>query len=176
MRSSVRVLALLPAFVLLLPRPGLPQVEANPAGHEHAGFYTVAEYDDTRDPGVDLRASVDRAQAEGKRILLEVGGTWCGWCKLLDAFIHDHSAVSERLEAGFLIMKVNWSRENRNEGFLGQYPTIYGYPHIFVLEKDGTLLHSQDTVELEEGKSYNEAVLLAFLDRWMPSTRGGETG
>ena len=143
---------------------------------EHAAFYFVAAYDETRNPAVDLTAAVERAQAEGKRILLEVGGTWCGWCKLLDGFIHDHAAVSDKLEAGFLIMKVNWSRENENEAFLGQYPTIHGYPHIFVLEKDGTFLHSQDTAELEEGHSYNEGVLLAFLDEWMPRTQGNGSG
>ena len=68
--------------------------------------------------------------------------------------------------------KLNWSRDNRNEEVLGQYPTIRGYPHIFVLEKDGTFLHSKNTVELEKGRSYDEEVLLAFLDEWMPSTDG----
>ena len=167
MRSSTRVLALLPAFFLSSVDSSLCQTQ-----QEYGAFYVVSEYDELRDPAVDLAAAVDRARAEGKRILLEVGGTWCGWCKLLDAFIHDHPAVSGKLEKGFLIMKVNWSQGNRNEGFLGQYPTVRAYPHIFVLEKDGTLLHSQDTGELEEGSSYNEEVLLAFLDEWMPPTGG----
>jgi len=164
MRSSTRLLALIPASLLLSVEPSVCQTEQDPAA-----FYVVADYDEARDPTVDLKATVERAQAEGKRILLEVGGVWCGWCKLLDGFIHDHSAVSGKLEAGFLIMKVNWSRGNPNEAFLGQYPTIRGYPHIFVLEKDGSFLHSQNTAELEEGKSYNEEVLLAFLDEWMHS-------
>jgi len=72
------------------------------------------------------------------------------------------------LAQGYLVVKVNWSRENRNEAFLSQYPSIRGYPHIFVLEKDGTFLHSQNTAELEEGRSYDLDVMLAFLDRWAP--------
>jgi len=167
MRSSTRVLALIPSFLLLTIEPSVCQTEQKPAA-----FYVVADYDEGRDPAVDLKATVERAQIEGKRILLEVGGVWCGWCKLLDGFIHDHPAVSGKLEAGFLIMKVNWSRGNKNENFLGQYPAIRGYPHIFVLEKDGAFLHSQNTAELEEGRSYNEEVLLAFLDDWMPSSTG----
>ncbi len=150
--------------LLLLP---LPQVAAQDSG-DKGSFYTVAEYGIDRDPAADLQATVDRAQEEGKRILIEVGGEWCGWCKLLDGFIHDHEAVSGKLEAGFLIMKVNYSSENRNEAFLGQYPEIRGYPHIFVLEKDGTFLYSKNTVELEEGPSYNEQAILDFLDEWMP--------
>jgi len=167
MRSSTRVLALVPSFLLLTIEPSVCQTEPEPAS-----FYVVANYDEGRDPAVDLKVTVQRAQTEGKRILLEVGGVWCGWCKLLDGFIHDHPAVSGKLEAGFLIMKVNWSRGYENEDFLGQYPAIRGYPHIFVLEKDGGLLHSQNTAELEEGRSYNEEVLLAFLDEWMSSSTG----
>jgi hypothetical protein len=43
-----------------------------------------------------------------------------------------------------------------------------GYPHLYVLEKDGNLLYSKNTVELEEGRSYNEQAILDFLDEWMP--------
>jgi len=167
MRSPTWVLALLPA-VLLPPTQGAScQTEQEPAS-----FYTVAQYDDIRDPALDLKTTLERAQLEGKRVLLEVGGSWCGWCKILDAFIHDHPSVSGKLDAGYLIMKVNFGGENRNEEFLGQYPAIPGYPHIYVLEKDGTLLHSQNTVELEKGRSYSEEAILAFLDQWMPAKTG----
>jgi len=137
-----------------------------------ASFYVVAEYDEARDPSADLEMAVARAGVEGKRILLEVGGEWCGWCKRLDLFIHEHATIFERLQGGFLIVKVNFSRGNANEDFLGDYPSIPGYPHIFVLEKDGTFLHSQGTSELEEGSSYNENAILAFLDAWKPDGAG----
>lgn len=164
MSGSSWMIALLPAAVLF-PAGPLPCQ----APQDHAAFYVVAEYDETRDPAADLAKAVSRARQEKKRILLEVGGTWCGWCKLLDGFIHDHAAVSDRLREGFLIVKVNWSRENPNQAFLGQYPAIHGYPHIFVLEEDGTFLHSQNTAELEEGRSYNLEAVLGFLDRWKPA-------
>ena len=66
-------------------------------------------------------------------------------------------------------MKVNYSDENRNTEFLASYPTVPAYPHFFVLESDGTFLHSQGTAELEEGRGYNEQVFLAFLDKWKPT-------
>lgn len=167
MRGSIWVSALVTLTILVGPIPAHPQT--NP---EHAAFYVVADYGVDRDPAEDLKMAVVRAQTEGKRILVQVGGPWCGWCRILDGFIHDHPSIFEKLEAGFLIMKVNWSRENKNESFLGQYPRIPGYPHIYVLEKDGSFLHSQDTVELEEGRSYNEQAILDFLDRWFPPPGG----
>ena len=66
-------------------------------------------------------------------------------------------------------MKGNYSEENRNREFLASYPTVPAYPHFFVLQSDGTFLHSQGTAELEEGRGYNEQVFLAFLDKWKPT-------
>ncbi len=65
-------------------------------------------------------------------------------------------------------MKVNYGDGNNNSAFLANYPEVAAYPHFFVLESDGTFLHSQGTAELEEGQSYNEQVFLAFLDKWKP--------
>jgi len=65
-----------------------------------------------------------------------------------------------------VVLKVNYSDENENKDFLGKYPKIRGYPHLFVLDSDGKLLHSQGTAELEEGKGYNEQKVMAFLSKW----------
>ena len=163
MRSPTWLFALSSVLLLSWVQPAACQTEV-----EFASFYVVSEYDEARDPAADLMMTIERAQKEGKRILLEVGGTWCGWCTLLDAYIHDNAKVSEKLASGFLITKINYSTANKNEAFLGQYPDIQGYPFIFVLEKDGTFLHAQNTGDLEEGRSYNEEALLAFLDEWAP--------
>jgi hypothetical protein len=72
------------------------------------------------------------------------------------------------LEKQFLIMKVTYDEENRNEAFLKAYPDVPAYPHFFVLASDGAFLHSQGTAELEEGRGYNEEVFLAFLAKWKP--------
>lgn len=138
-----------------------------------APVYTVAQYDPQRDPADDLEATVARAREEGKRILLEVGGDWCSWCRALDEFIHVRPVVASELQRNYLIMKVNYSLAQLNHGFLSQYPEISGYPHLFVLESDGQLLHSQPTGELEVGRSYDEQVVLSFLQKWAPPASAG---
>ncbi len=60
------------------------------------------------------------------------------------------------------------SDENNNAEFLSEYPEIPGYPHFFVLDQDGTLLHSQGTGELESGRGYDEDLFIAFLNAWKP--------
>ncbi|MEP7084738.1 MAG: hypothetical protein ABI854_08375 [Betaproteobacteria bacterium] len=49
---------------------------------------------------------------------------------------------------------------------LALYPPIKGYPHLFVLDAEGALLHSQQTDALEEGESYNVQRFEEFLRRW----------
>ena len=61
------------------------------------------------------------------------------------------------------------SEENDNADFLSNYPKIPGYPHLFVLDRDGKFLHSQGTGELESGRGYDEELFSAFLDAWKPN-------
>ena len=39
-------------------------------------IYTVKEYDPQRDAATDLATAVATASADGKRILIEIGGQW----------------------------------------------------------------------------------------------------
>ena len=63
-------------------------------------------------------------------------------------------------------MKINYSEENKNEKFLSQYPKVDGYPHFFVLDKNGKLLYSQNTGLLEKEKSYDREKFMTFLKKW----------
>ena len=136
---------------------------------EGAKEYTpVTKFDPERDPYTDLAAASEAASSTGKRIILDVGGEWCIWCHRLDDFIESNIEIKNKLEEYFIILKINFSPENKNEKFLAQYPEIAGYPHFFVLESDGKLLHSQNTGLLEENSSYSKEKIIEFLTRWAP--------
>src|SRR3989339_2166365 len=127
---------------------------------------TTHKFDPTRDPFVDLKTAVDEATKTNKRILLDVGGEWCIWCHRLDEFILADKEIDSTLHANFIVVKVNYSKENKNEAVLAKYPKVEGYPHFFVLEKDGKLLLSKNTGELEAEKSYSREKLLDFINEW----------
>lgn len=133
-----------------------------------APVYSVAKYGPERDAEEDLTMTVRQATQDGKRILLQVGGDWCGWCLTMNAYFHENANVAQALSRDFIIMKVNYSDENQNKKFFKAYPEVRGYPHIFVLDSDGKLLHSQGTGVLEKGGSYSEEALLKFLSKWAP--------
>lgn len=123
-------------------------------------------FDPTRDPQRDVWAAIDVARTQHKRILLDVGGEWCGWCHVLDRTLASDRSLSEFVPAHFVVVKVNYSPENSNKDFLSCFPAIIGYPHLFILDRNGYLLHSQDTEALESGKGYDAQLILEFLRRW----------
>lgn len=153
---------------------GTPVVSGNtPAAADVAAVAGLnARFDPGRDPVADLATAKVEAKRGGKRIVLDVGGEWCSWCHLLDAFIEGDAEIRSFRDAHYVWMKVNYSEDNENAAFLSQFPSIKGYPHLFVLDADGTLLHSQFTGELEadEGqpKGYNRERFFAFMQEWAP--------
>jgi thioredoxin-related protein len=129
------------------------------------------KFDPSRDAAKDIEVGTAEAKRTNRHVLLDVGGEWCIWCHRLDAFFADNVDVDMLMKKNFVVVKVNYSKENKNEEVLSRYPRVKGYPHLFVLDQDGRLLHSQDTGELEAGKGYDKSKMEAFLAQWAPATR-----
>lgn len=126
------------------------------------------KFDPAKDPAVDIQHAVIVASKDGKRILLDVGGEWCSWCHKLDKFFQENKDVTEYMQKNFVVVKVNYSKENKNEKLLSQYPKIPGYPHLFVLDTDGKFLHSQGSGDLESGDHHDHDKVFDFLKKWAP--------
>jgi thiol:disulfide interchange protein len=130
-------------------------------------------FDPARDAARDLDAALAIARATGRRVLVDVGGEWCTWCHIFDRFFTANADLKRLRDNWYVLLKVNWSPQNTNAALLKRWPKVAGYPHLFVLDSDGRLLHSQDTEVLESGDSYDAAAMRAFLVRWAPGARPG---
>jgi thiol:disulfide interchange protein len=141
---------LLAAFVLLVSQGLLAQP-------------LPVKFDPTRDAAADVATAASMAKAQRKQVLVDVGGEWCPWCHILDRFVAGNADVKKLVDDNYVWVKVNWSPQNKNEALLARWPKVKGYPHLFVLDGEGALLHSQDTGALEAGDSYDKGKVLAFL-------------
>jgi thioredoxin-related protein len=137
-------------------------------------LFSQEKFDPKRDAAKDIQNATVEAQKSGRRILLDVGGEWCVWCRRLDSLFTKNKDLSDLLHKEFVVVKVNYSQENKNEAVLSQYPKVPGYPHLFVLDANGKLLHSQDTGQLESGKGHDPEKVRSFLTQWGAS--GAEAG
>src|SRR5262245_35256038 len=106
--STSALVSILSSFLVSLP---ICPAEAAPSENPPttAPVYVVDRYDPKRLPQDDLKAALQRAQSENKRVLVQAGGDWCGWCKLLDKYFRENPRVAAALAADFLIIKVNYS-------------------------------------------------------------------
>jgi thiol:disulfide interchange protein len=127
-----------------------------------------AQFDPSRDAAADVAYAVARAKAEGKRVIVDVGGEWCSWCHIMDRFIAANADLRALVDANYVWVKVNYSKENRNASLLARWPRIAGYPHLFVLDAHGALVHSQDTSLLESGDGYDKRRFAGMLRQWAP--------
>ncbi len=124
------------------------------------------KFDPKRDSAADLEGAKAEAKRDGKKILLDIGGEWCGWCHRMDQFLDENPDLAAKAKRSFVWLKINVSEENRNKAFLERFSKVSAYPHLFVLDAEGKELHSQDTGVLEKGKGYDKEKWREFLEKW----------
>ena len=137
-----------------------------------ATYVPVHNFISKRDANADVQATLAEARRTGKRVLVDIGGDWCLYCQQMDKLFREHPELAELRDKNFLTVLVYYGPENWNREFLSHYPKLVGVPHFFVVETDGTLLHSQRVVELRTGNKYDPEKMKAFFLKWAPAENG----
>jgi thiol:disulfide interchange protein len=128
---------------------------------------TFTAYDEKADGAQQVAQALSDAKAANKRVLLQFGANWCGWCRKLHALFANNRAISAELKANWVVVYVDVNGDH-NKAVDGRYdfPTQFGLPVLVVLAADGKLLKTQNSSELEEGMGHNPEKVLAFLKAW----------
>jgi thiol:disulfide interchange protein len=107
------------------------------------------------------------AKKENKRVLLQFGANWCGWCHKLHKLFQGDAKISAKLKEAYVVVLVDVNK-GHNDDIVNRYgnPTRFGLPVIVVLDADGKALVTQDTGKLEEGDHHDPQKVLAFLNEW----------
>lgn len=127
-------------------------------------------------PGLDAHAEIKQAVAlaskEHKRVLVVFGANWCYDCHVLDLAFH-RPDVESVLTKSYEVVHVDVGEGDKNQDLMEQYqvPMKKGIPAIAVLDSDGKLLYSQKGGEFEKARALAPEDVLAFLNRWKPSSR-----
>lgn len=158
-------------FILIICWLSLSHLQAQTEDSVSGFSYSRWSFDPDRDAQKDIQEAIAQAKKLNKRIYLDVGGEWCIWCHRLDSLFIHHKELREYLQQHYIIVKINVSKENKNEKVLSRYPEITGYPHVFVLNKFGKLIRSQHTEEWEYPKNYPvkgyiPKKVFTFLKKW----------
>ncbi|MDH6253995.1 thioredoxin-related protein [Chryseobacterium sp. H1D6B] len=141
------------------------------AGEEKAKL--PKPYNPKADAQKDINTLIAKAKKEGKNIMIQAGGNWCIWCLRFNQFVQTTPELKTVVDKNYLYYHLNYSPDNKNEKIFAQYDNPgdkYGYPVFIVLDKNGKLIHVQQSDVLEEGKGYNTEKVKEFFNQWAPKS------
>ncbi len=134
-------------------------------------------YNPNADAKSDISQAVKKARSEGKHVFLQIGGNWCPWCIKFHRFVDADQEIKKLVDDNFVVVKVNYSPENRNEALLAnfEFPQRFGFPVFVILNAKGQRIHTQNSAYLEEGDSYNRKNVIQFFKHWSPKALDPES-
>jgi thiol:disulfide interchange protein len=124
-------------------------------------------YDEKADGGTQIADALALAKKENKRVLLQFGANWCGWCHKLHNLFQTDAEIAARLKESYVVVLVDVNK-GHNAEIDKRYgtPTQHGLPVLVILEPDGKMVTTKDTGELEQGDHHDPKKVLAFLSQW----------
>ncbi len=129
-------------------------------------------YDENADAHEQIAEALKRAKKENRRVLIQWGANWCGWCHLLhDTFKKDRD-VRRKLQYEYDLVLIDVGRFDKNIDYaltLGADLEAKGngLPYLTVLNADGKPIANQETGSLEakiDGKpGHDPKAVMSFL-------------
>lgn len=125
-------------------------------------------YDPSIDAMVQIEEAMNLAALTDRYVLCQVGYNACPWCLRFAQYADTCAEVHEIIEQNFVYIHVNYSKENRNPEAMRRLgnPARFGFPVFVILNKEGQVIHIQNSAYLEEGDCYSKKLVTDFLNHW----------
>lgn len=173
MRLTTALLLLaLPAFLAPAPfanaqeTPPPPTPPAQPAPEAKPRIY-----DESADARAQIDAALARAAKENRRVLVQWGANWCGWCIRLHELFRGDAGIRRTLLYEYDLVYVDIGQWDKHMDIAESYGAdlkSHGVPFLTILAPDGTVLANQETGSLEapEGSTpaHDPGKVKSFLD------------
>jgi thiol-disulfide isomerase/thioredoxin len=152
----------------------LPAAAATPP---NPGISTFAElktplpypYDETANADAQVAKARARAKASGKLLMIELGGNWCGDCRILTGTI-ELPAMKAFMDKHYELVTVDVGRFNHNLQIPAHYgftQRLVGVPTLLVVDpKTDKLLNRDDVFALASAGDMSPKALADWLARW----------
>lgn len=126
-------------------------------------------YDEQANADAAVAKARAEAQKQGKLLLIDLGGNWCGDCRVLDGTLQLPS-VKAFMDKHYTVVMVDVGRFERNL----QIPAHYGFntrlkgvPTLLVVDpKTDRLLNRDDVFALSSAGDMSPQALADWLARW----------
>ena len=124
-------------------------------------------YDDRADADAALAATIAKAKADGKRVLIDLGGNWCTDCRILAA-VMELPELKAFVAKHYDVVEIDVGRMNRNLQIPAKYGVtkLDGVPTVLIVEPNGKLLNATNAADLADARSMNPQGIANWLARW----------
>ena len=124
-------------------------------------------YDEKADADAAVAAAITAAKESGKRVLIDLGGNWCGDCRVLSGIV-ELPEVKAFVEANYEVVAVDVGRMNKNLQIPERYgiKKLAGVPTVLIVDGDGTLVNSANAAELADARHMTPQAIVDWLAKW----------
>ena len=121
-------------------------------------------YDEAADASKDVAAAVARAQQDNKRVLIQWGANWCGWCKWLAGTMKSDAKVSRELRYEYEVVHVDVGKFDKHMDLAKSLGADFkAIPYLTILDGSGKAIVQQNTEPFEakiDGQNGHDPVKL----------------
>ena len=163
----MRLSAVALAAFISLPLAALAEVPSPQLGPVELAQPLPLPYNLQADAKADVDAALKRAKTSGKRVIVDLGGNWCGDCRVFAAIL-DTPEVKKFVDAHFEVVVVNVGRYDTNLDIPARWgiDKLKAAPTTLIVSPKGELLNKDDTVALMDARSMTPQAVVDWLAHW----------
>jgi len=165
MRKALLCIALLamtlPAQAATAPKPSIASFQQLPV-------VTMQPYDEAANADAQVAAAFARAQKSHKRVLIDLGGNWCGDCIILANFVK-LPEMRRFMDAHYEEVSVDVGRFNRNlqiPARFGVTKRLDGVPALLIATADGKLVNGANIFATADARNMTPQALADYLAKY----------
>ncbi len=126
-------------------------------------------YDEAADATRTVDAARRRARAEGKLLLIDLGGNWCGDCRVLAGTV-EQTELKRFVDTHYVLVAVDVGRFDKNLQIPARYgihDRLQGVPALLIVDpRTDRLLNAGHVADLSDARHMNPQGLADYLARW----------
>ena len=130
-------------------------------------------YDEDANAQDQIDAAIAKSKKENRRVLIQWGGNWCGWCHLLHELMSTNAEIRRKLLYEYDVVLVDIGKMDKNQDLVAKYKADIkgeGVPYLTVLDGNGEVVVNQETSSLEnkdkDNPGHKPEAVLEFLTKY----------
>lgn len=168
----MRRVLLITALILALPSlaAAAPAPKMGIASFAELSTPLPYPYDEAANADRDVARAKARARREHKLLLIDLGGNWCGDCRILSATM-ERPELKAFIDRRYVTVMVDVGRFNRNEQIPAHWSADEwknGVPALLVVDpRSDKLLDAGHVAALEDARHMTPQALADWLAQWV---------